>query len=157
MFDTFLIFFIFKQIFNQNLMTGCDCWGPDGRLDTKIDKFDICHIHMSYASYIIIWHIMTYDAYDIWIWRVSIWSILVSKRPSEPQQSHPLIRFQWKNVLKLNKMKNEPRVFSLYTFRASFVFFGRKVSNLRKHFPWSLSDEPYVFRICRAKRMGLAC
>ena len=80
----------------------------------------------------------------------SIRSILVSKQPSEPQQSHPLIRFQWKNVLKINKMRNEPCIFSLYTFWTSFVFFGRKVSILRKHFPWSLRDEPYVFRICRA-------
>ena len=30
--------------------------GPDGRLDTKIDQIDLCHIFMSYASY---------DAYDV--------------------------------------------------------------------------------------------
>ena len=46
-------------------MNGCDCWGPDGRLDTKIDQIDLCHISMSYASYDIICHIMTYDIYDI--------------------------------------------------------------------------------------------
>ena len=91
-------FFIFKQIFNQNLMTGCDCWGSDGRLDTKIDQIDTRHIHMSYASYVIIWHIMTYDAYDIWIWHMSNLSILVSKRPSGPQQSHPVIRFWLKST-----------------------------------------------------------
>ena len=47
------------------MMNVCDCCGPDGHLDTKIDKFDLCHIYMSYASYVIICHIMTYDAYDI--------------------------------------------------------------------------------------------
>ena len=61
----FSIFFIFEQFFSPNRTTGCNCRGPDGRLDTKIDKFDICHIYMSYASYVIIWHIMTYDASDI--------------------------------------------------------------------------------------------
>jgi hypothetical protein len=25
-------------------MNGCDCWGPDDRLDTKINQFDFCHI-----------------------------------------------------------------------------------------------------------------
>ena len=89
----FSIFFILKQIFHWNRMNGCDCWGSDGRLDTKIDQYDWCHIYMSYATYVIIYHIMTYDAYDIEIWHRSYWSILVSKRPSEPQQSHPFIRF----------------------------------------------------------------
>ena len=78
-------------------MNVCDCWGPDGHLDTKIDKFDLCHIYMSYASYVIICHIMTYDAYDIEIWHISILSILVSKRPSRPQQSSPFIRFWLKH------------------------------------------------------------
>ena len=45
-------------------MTGCDYWGPDGRLDTKIDQIDKCHIFMSYASYDIKCHNMTNDAYD---------------------------------------------------------------------------------------------
>ena len=36
-------------------MNGCDCFGPDGRLDTK----------MSYASYDIKCYIMMNDAYDI--------------------------------------------------------------------------------------------
>ena len=34
-------------------------------LDTKIDKFDLCHVSMFYASYFIILHIMSYDANDI--------------------------------------------------------------------------------------------
>jgi hypothetical protein len=46
-------------------MNGCDCCGPDGRLDTKINEFDLCHISMSYASYDIKCHIMTNDADDI--------------------------------------------------------------------------------------------
>jgi hypothetical protein len=44
MFDTLLKIFIFKQFFSQNLVNGCDCWGPDSHLDTKIDEFDLCHI-----------------------------------------------------------------------------------------------------------------
>ena len=50
----FLFFFISKQFFSQNWMNGCDCIGPDGHLDTKIDEFDLCHISMSYASFVII-------------------------------------------------------------------------------------------------------
>jgi hypothetical protein len=46
-------------------MNGCDCWGPDGRLDTKIYQFDLRHISMSNASYDIKCHIMKNDAYDI--------------------------------------------------------------------------------------------
>ena len=46
-------------------MDGFDCWGPDGRLDTKIGQIDLRHIYMSYASYDIKCHIMTYDTYDI--------------------------------------------------------------------------------------------
>jgi hypothetical protein len=45
-------------------MNKCDCCGPDGRLDTKIDQIDFSHISMSYASYDIIRHIMTYDPYE---------------------------------------------------------------------------------------------
>ena len=51
-------------------------------------------------SFLIIWHFMSYDAYDIEIWHKSIWLILVSKRPSGPQQSHPFIRFWLQNCLK---------------------------------------------------------
>ena len=100
----------------------CDCWGPEGRLDTKIDKFDLCHISMSYASYVIICHIMTYDAYEIEIWHKSNLSILVSKRPSGPQQSHPFIRFWLKKNWKEKKLKNVLEIFSLYKFFKSFVF-----------------------------------
>ena len=103
-------------------MNVCDCWGPDGHLDTKIDKFDLCHIYMSYASYVIIWHLMSYDAYDIEIWQKSNWSILVSKRPSGPQQSHPIIRFWLNNSLKIIKWKNAWEIFSRYKFWKSFVF-----------------------------------
>ena len=100
----------------------CDCWSPEGRLDTKIDKFDLCHISMSYASYVIICHIMTYDAYEIEIWHKSNLSILVSKRPSGPQQSHPFIRFWLKKNWKEKKLKNVLEIFSLYKFFKSFVF-----------------------------------
>ena len=43
-------------------MNGWDCCGPDGRLATKIDQLDLCHISMSYD---IKCHIMMNDAYDI--------------------------------------------------------------------------------------------
>jgi hypothetical protein len=100
----------------------CDCWSPEGRLDTKIDKFDLCHISMSYASYVIICHISTYDAYEMEIWHKSNLSILVSKRPSGPQQSHPFIRFWLKKNWKEKKLKNVLEIFSLYKFFKSFVF-----------------------------------
>ena len=103
--DTYFIFFSFIQFYSQNRISGCDCWGPDGRLDTKINKFDLCHISMSYVSYVIIWHIMSYDAYDIEIWHKSIWPIWVSKRPSGPQQSHPLLWFGQTTNLKIEKIR----------------------------------------------------
>ncbi len=131
-------------------MNRCDCWGPDGRFDTKINQIDRCHIYMSYASYVIVWQIMTYDAYDIEIWHRSYWWILVSKRPSEPQQSHPFIRFQWKICFKIKKIKNVSGIFSLYTFLKSFVFLCRTLLLLEKHFPQPPRDEPYVFGICSA-------
>ena len=46
-------------------MQGCDSKSPDGHFDTKIDNIEIHHILMSYTSYVIKCHIMTYDAYDI--------------------------------------------------------------------------------------------
>ena len=56
----FFDFLIFKHFFCQKQIDRFDCWGPDGRLDTKIDQFDLCHISM---SYVVIWHKMSY--YDI--------------------------------------------------------------------------------------------
>ena len=90
-------YFYFKQFFSQNRMNRCDWWGPDGRLDTQDDQIDLRHISMSYALFVIIWHYMSYDAYDIYIWHQSIWLILVSKRPSGPQQSHLFIQCWLKN------------------------------------------------------------
>jgi hypothetical protein len=58
-------FVIFKFLFSQNRLNGCDCRGPDGRLDTKISQIDSCHISMSYVAKDIKCHIMAYDAYDI--------------------------------------------------------------------------------------------
>ena len=114
-------------MFIQNRMNGCDCWGPDGRLDTKIDQIDLCHISMSYASFVIIWHFMSYDAYDIKIWHQSIWSILVSKRPSGPQQSHPLIRFWLTNCLKIKKLKKYvSEIFPFINFENPLYFEDRK-------------------------------
>ena len=107
-------------------MNMCDCWGPDGRLDTKVDQIDSCHISMSYASFVIIWHFMSYDAYDIEIWHQSMWLILVSKRRSGPQQSHPFIWFWLRNCLKIKKLKKASKLFSLYKFWKSFVFLAEK-------------------------------
>jgi hypothetical protein len=82
--------------------------------DTKIDQIDLCHIFMSYASYDILFHIMTYDilfhimtydTYDIEIWHKSNLLILVSKRPSGPQKSHPFIQFWLYNWIKLKKLR----------------------------------------------------
>ena len=101
-------------------------WGPYGRLDTRIDQFDLCHISASYASYDIKCHIMTNDAYDIKIWHQSNGSILVSKRPSGPQYSHLFNRWWLKNCFKIKKIKNVAEIFSLYKFWQSFVFLGRK-------------------------------
>ena len=99
----------------QNRIKRCDCRGPDGHSDTKISQIELRHISM------------TNDAYDIEIWHKSIWSILVSKRLSGPQQSHPSIRFCLKNCLKLKKLKNASEFFSLYKFWKSFVFSAETV------------------------------
>ena len=133
----FYLFFVWKQLLCQNRMHGCDCWGPDGHLDTKIDQLDLCHICMSYASYDIKCHIMTNDAYDIEIWHMRHSSSLVSKRPSEPHQSHLFIRFWLKNCLKIQKLKNALEIFSLYKFWKSFVFFGRTWGQIWFNFHYS--------------------
>ena len=125
---------VFKQFFSQHWMSGCDCWGPDGRLDTKIGQFDLCHISMSYASFVIIWHYMSYDAYDIDIWHISIWPILVSKRPSGPQHSHPMIGFWLKYFFDMRKMKNVSEKISLYKFFKSFVFFDQTRGQICRDF-----------------------
>jgi hypothetical protein len=119
-------------------MNVCDCCGPDGRLNTKIDQIDLCHISMSYASFVIIWHFMSYDAYDIEIWHESIWSILVSKRPSGQQQSQP---FTWFWLNKCSKIK---------CWKTCWKFFPFNFFESGGHFPSSLRDKPYVFGICRA-------
>ena len=122
-------------------MNGCDCWGPDGRLDTNIDQFEKCHISMSYASFFIIWHLMSYDAYDIEIWRKSNWSILVSKRSSGPQQSHPFICCWLENCFKIWKLKNASEIFSLYKFWKSFVFLAElKVVCGNSKIPWKILE-----------------
>ena len=70
---------------------------PDGRLDTNIHIFDLCHIYMSYLSYVIISHIMTYYTCDMEIGHKSNLLILVFKRLSGSQQTHPFIQFLLKN------------------------------------------------------------
>jgi hypothetical protein len=77
---------------------------------------------MSYASYVIICHIMTYDAYEIEIWHKSNLSILVSKWLSGPQQSHPFILFWLNKTLKRKIIEIALKIFSLYKFWKSFVF-----------------------------------
>ena len=76
--------------------------------------------------------IMTYDAYEIWMWHMSNLSILVSKRPYGTQQSHLVIRFGLKKMEKLKNWKM-PRNFLPYMhFRESFVFWGPKRPALGK-------------------------
>ena len=84
---------------------------------------------------------MSYDAYDIKIWHKSIWSILVSKRPSGPQQPHPFIRFWLKICLKIRKLTNASEMFSVYKFWKSFVFSAK----LKVHF-WT-SKQPRIKKL----------
>jgi hypothetical protein len=109
---------------------------------------------MSYASYDMKCHIMTNDAYDIEIWRKSIWSILVSKEASGPQQLHPVIWFWLNNWFKRKKKKNGSNKIFLYQFWESFVFLGPKMWSWRQHFPESLRLEIYVFGNLMVQRMG---
>jgi hypothetical protein len=109
----------------QNRIDGCDCWGSDGRLDTKNNHIDLCHIFMLYSSYDIICHIMKNDAYDIEIWHKAIWSILVSKQPAGPQQLHLFSQFWLINSLQIKNGKTRLEIFSLYKFWKSFVFFAK--------------------------------
>jgi hypothetical protein len=64
--------------------------------------------HISYFNviFVIIWHFMSYDAYDIEICHKSYWSSLVSKWPSGPRQAHPFIGFWLNNCLKIKPMEN---------------------------------------------------
>ena len=67
----------------------------------------------------------------------SIWSILVSKRPSGPQKSHPFIRFWLTNCLKIKINKKALEIFSLY--KAFLVIFGQVISN-----SWHADMEEHV-------------
>ena len=109
-------FNISKQFLSPNRISGGEYWGPYVSLDTKIGQIDVCHILMSYASFVIIWQFMSYDAYDIEMWHLSIWLILVSKEASEPQHSHPLIRFEQKNCFKMFYLKSGSDFFSFISF-----------------------------------------
>jgi hypothetical protein len=88
---------------------------------------------MSYASYVIICHIMTYDAYVIEIWHKSNLTILVSKPPFGPQQSHPFIRFWLKKIEKKKKMKNAFEYFPFINLKIwkSFAFLAEFSVTLR--------------------------
>ena len=103
---------------------------------------------MSYASFDVI------CAYDINIWRQSIWPILVSKEASGPQESHLWVRFWIKNCFKIKKLKNVIGIFFLYKFWESFVFLGPKRWSWRQHFPEAFRLEIYVFGNLRVHRMG---
>ena len=39
-FQRIIQFLYFARVFGPNWMNRCYCWGPDGRLDTKIDQID---------------------------------------------------------------------------------------------------------------------
>ena len=74
---------------------------------------------MSYASFVIIWHLMSYDTYDIKIWRKVILTILVSKEAFRPQQLQELILLLSINCFKMFKLKRGLRLFFLYKNEAA--------------------------------------
>ena len=84
----------------------------------------LCHISMSYAWYDIKCHIITNEAYDFEIWHESMWSILVSRRPSWLQQSHPFVGF-WLFFFKIIEKCVE--ILSLYKCWKSVVFSAEMV------------------------------
>ena len=63
--DAFFNILISKQFFNQTKINRLDYWGSHGSLDTNIDQIDYVVFLMSYVSFDIKWHLMSYDAYDI--------------------------------------------------------------------------------------------
>ena len=84
---------------------------------------------MSYFDVIcVIWchmcHLMSNDAYDIKIWRKSIWLILVSKEALGPQLYNLWVRFDLRNCFKIIKLKSESGIFFLYQLWKSVVFLG---------------------------------
>jgi hypothetical protein len=92
--DPYFNFYIFIHFLGQNQMNGCDCWGPDCRLDTLIDQIDLRHI---------------YDIYDIY-------------GLSGPQLSQLYIRFGPTNLINLKKDEISVDIFSLYKFWKSCIF-----------------------------------
>jgi hypothetical protein len=77
---------------------------------------------------------MSYDAYDIKIWRFSILVILVFKEASGPQYSQPMISF-WITIFgKIKKWKNMLKKISLYKFFKSFVFFNQILGTILSDF-----------------------
>jgi hypothetical protein len=75
------------------------------------------------ASYNIKCHIMTNDAYGIELWQNLIWSILVSKRSSGPQQSHTIIKFGLQLCLKIKKSKKK---FTFINFSKPLYFWPKQ-------------------------------
>ena len=121
----FLIFFIFLKILIEKWINWHEYWGSDASLDTKINQIEKRHIPVSYASFVIIWHFMSYDTYDIIVWRFSIWLILESKEASESQYSCLLIHFWITFFGKTKKLEKVSEKISLYEFFTSFVFFDQ--------------------------------
>ena len=70
----------------------------------EIVQIGLCHILMPYASFVIIWHLMSNDAYDTKMWQHSIWPILVSNKPCQTQQWQQLIIFWLKKCIKIVKL-----------------------------------------------------
>ena len=58
-------YFILKKGLRWIQINGWDCCCPDASLDTKIGQIDLYQILMSYVYFDIIWHLMSYDAYDV--------------------------------------------------------------------------------------------
>ena len=104
------------------LMRFSSCVGPDGHLPTKVNQIDLCHISVSYVSFVLIWHLMSYDAYDKEISYQSIWLILVSKRLSGPQQFHPFIQFWARNFFKFKKYEKAWNFWPIINFENPLSF-----------------------------------
>ena len=101
-----------------------ECWGLDISLDTKIGQINWCHVWMSYASFVIIWHFMSYDAYDINMWHESISKVPLSPTTFKNLCNEVFEMFRKRYYLRIKKI-NEVLGFK-YTCK------NRRSQNVRK-------------------------
>ena len=60
----------FFQLISNMLLEICG----DQDLHNLLHQIDLSHISMSYASFVIIWHFMSYDDIENWNEKINIWS-----------------------------------------------------------------------------------